>query len=154
MHIHHINQNIKIIIAVLMLAMAGWAWQSPPWVAPTPAMAAEPAAGLPAAPDLDPWPRKFSFMGTDGNVTLQVYQPQVEKWEYNRLNFRAAVGARSAGKSGETFGVIWGTARTEVDRPAHMVTLEDLNFTRSNFPTRADNGASYMQQLQMLFEGS
>ncbi len=153
MHIHNIKHNIKIIIAVFIAAIVGWALQSP-WVAPPPAMAAESAAGSPTAPNLDPWPRKFSFMGTDGNVTLLVYQPQVEKWEYNRLDFRAAVGARSTGATGETFGVIWGTARTEVDRPAHMVTLEDLNLTRSNFPTRADNGASYLEQLQLLFAGA
>jgi hypothetical protein len=132
---------------------------SPSWVAPTTVMAEDtpainPAAGAPSTPNLDPWPRKFSFLGSDGNVTLLVYQPQVEKWEGNRLNFRAAVAARTDGTTGEVFGVIWGNARTQVDRPAHMVTLEDLNLTRSNFPTRADNGASYLQQLQLLFTGT
>lgn len=102
----------------------------------------------------DPWPRKFSFTGSSGNVTLLVYQPQVEKWEGNRMDFRAAVGAKTDGTPGETFGVIWATARTEVNRVARIVTLEDLQFTRSNFPTLADNGASYMQQLQQLFTGT
>jgi hypothetical protein len=150
----NIKHNIKLVIAVLIAAMAGWICQPSAWIAPAPALAAESAAGSPAAANLDPWPRKFSFLGTDGNVTLLVYQPQVERWQDNRLDFRAAVAAQSAGAAGETFGVIWGTARTEVDRPAHMVTLEDLQFTRSNFPTRPDNGASYLEQLKLLFGGT
>jgi hypothetical protein len=155
MHFH----RIKIIIAIVIAAMAGWIAPLPSWVAQTPALAVDASsmrapAESPAMSNPDPWPRKFSFMGTDGNETLLVYQPQVESWRDNRLNFRAAVAAQTAGAAGETFGVIWGTARTEVDRPAHMVTLEDLNFTRSNFPTRADNGASYLKQLQLLFMGT
>jgi len=113
------------------------------------------SSGPPAPPDLDPWPRKFSFLtAAGGSTTLLVYQPQVEKWEGNRIDFRAAVSARTDGATGETFGVIWATARTEVDRVARRVTLEDLSLTRSNFPTLADNGASYLQQLQLLITGS
>jgi hypothetical protein len=148
------GRRITIIVTVFIMGIAGLVLPSPFRVAPTPAMAAETPAGPPAPPNLDPWPRKFSFMGTDGNVTLLVYQPQVERWQGNRLDFRAAVSARSDSAAAEIFGVIWGTARTEVNRPAHMVTLEDLTLTRSNFPTRADNGASYMEQLQMLFAGT
>ena len=152
-------QRIKIIVAIIITAMVGWIVPLPSWVAQTPALAADASSmgsqvETPATSNPDPWPRKFSFMGTDGNETLLVYQPQVESWQDNRLNFRAAVGAQTAGAAGETFGVIWVTARTEVDRPAHRVTLEDLNFTRSNFPTRADKGASYLKQLQLLFTGT
>jgi hypothetical protein len=154
------SRNILNIIALIVIAaITGCASQPPSWVAPASAMAADtpamtPPTGPPAPPNPDPWPRKFSFAGSAGNVTLMVYQPQVEKWEGNRLNLRAAVGARTDGAAGETFGVIWGTVRTEVNRVARMVTLEDLNLTRSNFPTLADNGASYLQQLQLLITGS
>ena len=152
-------ERIKIIIAIIIVAMAGWVLPLKSWVVPTGVMAADtqtknPAAGAQSTAELDPWPRKFSFMGTDGNVNLLVYQPQIESWQDNRLDFRVAVGAHTDKVTGETFGVIWGTARTEVDRPARRVTLEDLKLTRSNFPTRADNGASYMEQLQLLFTGT
>ncbi|MGE5255751.1 MAG: hypothetical protein ACM3KE_03715 [Hyphomicrobiales bacterium] len=140
---------VKITGLIVILAIAGFGSQPSSWLSAQPAAAAETA---PANPD--PWPRKFSFLGSDGNVTLLVYQPQVEKWEMNRLTFRAAVSAQTAGKTGETFGVIWGTARTDVNKPARMVTLEDLNLTRSNFPTLSDNGASYLNQLQLLFSGT
>ncbi len=150
---------LKISAFIVIIAAAGGASQTPSWVAPEPAMAADAPvtgspAGLPAPANPDPWPRKFSFAGAAGNVNLMVYQPQVEKWEGNRIDFRAAVGARTDGATGESFGVIWATARTEVDRVARRVTLEDLNFTRSNFPTLADNGAAYLQQLQLLVTGS
>jgi hypothetical protein len=112
------------------------------------------SAGLPSQPNPDPWPRKFSFADSSGNVTLLVYQPQVEKWVGNRIDLLAAVSAQTGAASGETFGVIWATARTEVNRAARMVTLEDLDITRSNFPTLADNGAAYLQQLQLLFTGT
>lgn len=140
---------VKITGLIVILAIAGFGSQPSSWLSAQPAAAAETA---PANPD--PWPRKFSFLGSDGNVTLLVYQPQVEKWEMNRVTFRAAVSAQTAGKTGETFGVIWGTARTDVNKPARMVTLEDLNLTRSNFPTLSDNGASYLNQLQLLFSGT
>jgi hypothetical protein len=144
---------VKIATLIVLVAIAGCASQSPSWVAPTPAVAAD-ASATGAPPNPDPWPRKFSFAGSAGNVTLLVYQPQVEKWEGNQINFRAAVSAQTGGATGEAFGVIWARARTEVNRVARMVTLEDLNLTRSNFPTLADNGTSYLQQLQLLITGS
>ena len=117
---------------------------APQWGAPAP----QPAT--PSPPNLDPWPRQFNL----GNAMVLVYQPQVEKWEGNRLDFRAAVAAKTSGSNAETFGVIWGTARTEVNRSNRMVTLEQISLTRSNFPTLADNGASYLSQLQQQLTGA
>jgi len=92
----------------------------------------------------DEWPREFKL----NNATLFMFQPQVNSWDGHLLDFRAAVGVKPAGSDQETFGVIWATARTHVDRVTRMVTLEDLTLTKSNFPTLADNGAAYMQTLQ------
>jgi hypothetical protein len=109
-----------------------------------------PAAVQSATPNLDPWPRSFNL----ADATLRVYQPQVEKWEGNRLDFRAAVEAKpNVGGTG-SFGVIWGTARTEVNRVTRLVTLEDLRLTRSNFPTLADKGAAYRRELEQQLTGS
>lgn len=112
-----------------------------------PGGAAPPAGpGGPGAPppNPDPWPRTLQLSGAQATV----YQPQVESWQGNQLSFRAAVGVTHAGDTAKSFGVIWGTARTQVDREQRMVTLEDLTLTRSNFPTVSDNGADYMVQLQ------
>ncbi len=62
--------------------------------------------------------------------------------------------ATASGAATGTFGVIWGTARTEVNRAARLVTLEDLRLTRSNFPTLADNGAAYRNALAQQFSGT
>ncbi len=96
-----------------------------------------------ATPVNDQWPREFKLK----KATLLLYQPQINSWEGNILNFRAVVGVTPKGSKEEIFGVIWGTTRTEVDRVARMVLLEDLTLTESKFPTLSDNGASYMRLL-------
>src|SRR5574342_190148 len=68
-------------------------------------------AGAPVA-NPDPWPRSFQLV--DAQAT--VYQPQVESWQGNQLGFRCAVGVTPQGDSAKSFGVIWGTARTQVNR--------------------------------------
>jgi hypothetical protein len=149
------------IILVLFVFMLGCAvqQQQPYSIAPQPPSQAVAAAAPPAppqapAPAPDPWPRKFSFVDANGvSTTLLVYQPQVESWEGNRITFRAAVGAVAGESTRETFGVVWAAARTEVNRAARMLTLADLSLTRSNFPSMADNGAAYLQQLQMMSSG-
>src|SRR5262245_58354854 len=119
--------------------------------APAPSVvAAPPGPVTPAPPGPDPWPRQLQL----SNAMLTVYQPQVDSWQGNQLAFRAAVAAKAQGANAETFGVIWGTARTEVDRVARRVTLEDLRLTRSNFPTLPDNGTAYLSELQQQFQGA
>ncbi len=159
----HTSRCVTWIIPILLILTVGCAaqQQQPYYIAPQPPGASvAPVAAPPPqppqapAPAPDPWPRKFSFVDATGaSVTLLVYQPQVESWEGNQIKFRAAVGATAGSPTRETFGVVWATARTEVNRAARMVTLADLNLTRSNFPTLPDNGAAYRQQLQMMFTG-
>ena len=80
---------------------------------PPPSASEAPPAVAPAPPpDPDPWPRQVQL----SNATLTVYQPQVESWQGNQLNFRVAVAAKATGANEEIFGVIWGSARTEVAR--------------------------------------
>ncbi len=114
----------------------------------SPAPPKSPSAATPA--NLDPWPRTFDATG----AKLRVFQPQVEKWQGNQLEFRAAVEATSGSDDKHSFGVIWGTARTEVDRTERKVTLEDLTLTRSNFPTLPDKGDAYRQALGSQLTGS
>jgi len=148
MNIRQLLLSGLISITVTVIGCASQAQSSNALSAP-PQETSE-ATAQPAPANVDPWPRVFAL----NTVTLRVYQPQVEKWEGNRLDFRAAVEATpSDGKTG-SFGVIWGTARTEVNRPARLVTLEDLRLTRSNFPTLADKGAAYRRELEQQISGS
>ena len=143
-----ISRGVRAIVALSMAsALASCAAQAPDSFAPAPAPGAvteAPAAGAPVPPDPDPWPRQLQL----SDATLTVYQPQVESWQGNQLSFRAAVAAKASGANAEIFGVVWGSARTEVDRVARQVTLEDLRLTRSNFPTLPDNGAAYLSEQQ------
>jgi len=81
-------------------------------------------------------------------TTALVYLPQVDGWQNGTLNFRAAVALPGSGTEQQTFGVIWGSARTAVDRTTRNVSLEDLTLTRARFPTLADNGRAYLDQLR------
>jgi hypothetical protein len=125
--------NRKILVAIVFVVLGTLAWTSP-------ARAAQGNAGQPA----DPWPRQFKLK----NATALVYQPQVDSWENNMLNFRAVVSITPSGSKQEILGVIWATARTQVNRVSRIVVLEDIKLTKSNFPTLPDQGASYMRALQ------
>ena len=77
----------------------------------------------------DPWPRQISGAG----ATILVYQPQVKSWLGNLLDAYAAVSIKTAGGQ-KDYGVIWFTARTEVDKVNRVVTLEDSNPDQAKLP--------------------
>ena len=77
-------------------------------------------------------------MITYQGATISVYQPQVESWTGNQLIARGGEGKMS-GKKAIDYGVIWITARTEVDKVNRMVTL--LN---SILPSRASRPSRIM----------
>ena len=105
------------------------------------------AAGAPSPPaqggtqlPVDPWPVQIDL----SSATVLVYSPQVNSWDGNALDFRSAVGVKAAGTGAETFGVIWATARTQVDRVARTVTLEDLKIVKRSFPGLPGDGQAYI----------
>ena len=106
----------------------------------SPTANASPSTALPA----DPWPRDLSITG----AAVLVYQPQVNKWDGNQLDFRAAVAIKPTGATEETFGVVFATARTQVDKVTRMVVFEDLKITKADFPTLPGRGAGYAADLQ------
>jgi len=101
------------------------------------------------AEKLDTWPRQVKLP----DAVVVVYQPHVDAWGRNRLAFCAAVEARTTGSGDEAFGVIWGIARTTVDRTAGRVTLSQLRLTRSIFPALLDNGAAHLRESQKQLKG-
>ncbi len=104
------------------------------------------AAATPAIP-ADPWPRVVDL--SKGQVL--VYQPQVNKWVDNQIDFRAALAIKPTGAKEETFGVIFATARTQVDKVARTVVFENLRISKIDFPTLPDRGAAYAAELQTEF---
>lgn len=104
------------------------------------ASTAKAAANLPA----DPWPRDVSI----ANAAVLMYQPQINSWVGNQIDFRAALAIKPGGAPQETFGVVFATARTQVDKAARTVVFENLQLTKIDFPTLPDRGAGYMSALQ------
>ena len=50
---------------------------------------------------------------------------------------------KTATKQDTDYGVIWFSARTEVDKVNRMVTLDNFVLTKQSFPTIANNGSAY-----------
>jgi hypothetical protein len=92
----------------------------------------------------DAWPRQL----TDGNETFSIFQPQYERWGQGRLDGRSAVAVEDQASPEPRYGVIWFTARTQVDKETRLVTLEELTISKADFPTAPDGGAGYRAALQ------
>ena len=77
------------------------------------------------------WPKEID---TD-NLHLVLYLPQVDSWKGNRIEARSAVIVAFKGDTTQIFGTVSISARTEVDREARLVSLEDINVKEANFPS-------------------
>jgi len=128
--------KLKRVLAAIAFAIL----VVPAWVGAAPAQSAKSGTPVPT----DPWPRPVTL----GKAHALVYQPQVNAWVGNVLDFRAAVAIVPAGSKEETFGMISGTARTQVEKVTRKVTLEDVTLTKVLFPTLPENGAAYTPALQ------
>src|SRR5688572_10798877 len=103
------------------------------------------AQAPPPAPDVA-WPREVK--AADGTV-ITVYQPQLERWADNRLSGRAAVSVRPQGAAEPHYGVIELSARTQVDKPADVVTLSQVSIAKGSFPGQSQQEADkYLATLR------
>jgi len=105
------------------------------------------SAGAPSAP----WPRAAQL---SGGAAMLVYQPQVDAWDGNQMQLRAAVSVKPAGSQAQVFGVVLATARTAVDRAARTVLMNDIEITKIDFPSLPDHGDSYGAELKTKAIGS
>jgi hypothetical protein len=127
----------RAVAAVLALALA----------LPLPATVlaqAPPAADAAGVPAHLAWPRRFEDKGT----VLLVYQPQPDRWVGNQLDARAAFSVQPAGIPQPAFGVMWITARTEVDKVAGLVHLEDLKVARVSLPAAPDKSDAVLRAIR------
>ncbi|HSE95777.1 MAG TPA: carbohydrate-binding family V/XII, partial [Methylomirabilota bacterium] len=103
----------------------------------TPAVSAAGAANA-------PWPREL----TEGDRTYTVYQPQIEKWDGTRLHARAAFSVETKASPLERFGVVWYSARADVDRVSRQVALTDFRIEKVAFPSEPGRAAEYQTVLE------
>ena len=108
------------------------------------------AGATQAKPRVDEaWPRK----ATRGDETISMYQPQLEVWKDDELHAYAALALESKTKSTTKYGVVWFTARTEVDKVNRQVTLDNFQITKVKFPTMETKETEYQTFLQAKLPG-
>src|SRR5205809_1189204 len=95
------------------------------------------------------WPRKASR----GDETISMYQPQVEAWEGDEVRAYAALALVSKTNKTTKYGVVWFTARTEIDKVNRQVTLDNFQITKVQFPTMKNKEAVYQAFLQAKLPG-
>jgi hypothetical protein len=90
------------------------------------------------------WPRFY----TTNSFDFAVYQPEISSWPGNQLNGRFVVAVRPTGTTNETYGVIFFSARTDIDKVNRLVTFEDFQVTKANFPTQRAMQSQYVAMIQ------
>jgi hypothetical protein len=101
------------------------------------------------------WPREVER----GGEKVAMFQPQLEAWEGEELRAYAAISVAKKDSTDNAkdnarkdnppkYGVVWFTARTEVDKVNRQVTLDNFQITAVNFPTMKDREAEYKAFLQ------
>jgi len=90
------------------------------------------------------WPREFADNGTN----VDIYQPQIEKWEGPDFETRSAVAITVAGSNAPVYGVFWMTARADVDKAARIVTLNDIQVTKVRFPSAPESQGEYLALIR------
>jgi hypothetical protein len=111
------------------------------------------AASLLVACSLSAWAQKLTDKGwprtfTSGATSFAVYQPQVELWKDNRLAARAAIAVTTNQNKTPAYGVLWFSARTEIDKTNRLVTLNDFAVTKVSFPANPERAATLQTMLQ------
>ncbi len=136
----------KIAISLLFLISVCWLFStfSAAQKLPDAPSAQKAKQSTPAQPGDKGWPRTFSS-GTD---KFTVYQPQVDKWDGNRLYLYAAVEVQNQSKKSSNYGVIWFNARTEIDKINRTVTLDQVQLTKVNFPADSSKNAELTKLVE------
>ena len=82
-----------------------------------------------------------------------MYQPQLEAWNGDELRAYAALAVMSTTNKTTKYGVVWFTARTEVDKVNRQVTLDNFQITKVKFPMMKTKEAEYQAFLQAKLPG-
>src|ERR1043165_7290102 len=90
------------------------------------------------------WPRKCAI----GDNNVGVYQPPIEEWTGNSFAARAAMAITQSSSKQPLYGVLWFTARAEIDKVNRLVTLSDFKVKKINLPLAPDKAAALEAALQ------
>src|SRR6266403_4709 len=90
------------------------------------------------------WPREFQEDG----AKVDIYEPQIEKWEGVDFETRSAVAITAAGSNAPVYGVFWMKAQANVDKAARVVTLSNIEVTKAAFPSDPDLQDQYLALIR------
>src|ERR1044072_2356517 len=90
------------------------------------------------------WPRRFTL----GANSAAVYQPQIEEWSGNSLSARAAIAITEPQSKQQVYGVLWFSARAEIDKVNRLVTLSDFKMKKVSLPMAPDKAAAFEAAFQ------
>ncbi len=93
------------------------------------------------------WPRTF----TSGADKFLIYQPQVDTWDGDRIDLYAAVEVKTGESGPSNYGVVWFSARTEVDKVNRLVTLDQVQLTKIKFPAAHEKESELSALLSQKF---
>ncbi len=95
------------------------------------------------------WPRTFTQAGKE----FVLYQPQVDRWEGDRIHLYGAVEMKTGQNTPSKYGVVWFSARTEVDKINRLVTLDSAEVEKVQFPMAKDAEAKIEAWLKAKLPG-
>jgi hypothetical protein len=146
MHPRKINVHalVRLALTCLIVCDLGWAQDLPN------APSAQKAIVKKTQASEASWPRTM----TSGSDSFLIYQPQVEKWEANRIYLYSAAELKTGKHSAAKYGVVWFNARTEVDKINRLVTLDQMQLTKVKFPAATDKEAALTALLQKKLPGA
>src|ERR1051325_9749941 len=90
------------------------------------------------------WPRRSTL----GSNSIAVYQPQIEDWTGNSFAARAAVAITQGSSKQPLYGVLWFSARADIDKINRLVTLSDFRVKKINIPLAPDKASAIEVALQ------
>lgn len=90
------------------------------------------------------WPRRFAV----GANSVAIYQPQIQEWSGNSLSARAALAITETQRKQQIYGVLWFSARAEIDKVNRLVTLSDFKVNKLSLPMAPDKAAAFEAALQ------
>jgi hypothetical protein len=134
-----------LILTFLLFCTAGNAQQTLPDM-PKPKNTPMPTKGVSESR----WPRSFS----SGANTFAIYEPQVDKWDGNSISIYCAVELKTGKESARKYGVVWFSARTEVDKINRLVTLDEATLTKVKFPAAPDREPELTALLEKKLPGA
>ena len=90
------------------------------------------------------WPRRFAIETS----SVAVYQPQIEEWSGNSLSARAALAITEVQGKQPLYGVLWFSARAEIDKVNRLVTLSEFKVQKLSLPMAPDKAAAFEAAFQ------